>query len=183
MAGPSFYLNVLLLNKDELVSNKVTEKAGSGLFGKAVSAVATRVVTDELVLSKLGDVLTEKVQSAVEAMGIQVSLERCYAQGPVVCFKVTVKSIDQLELVLAAKGADYAASFSRLLVTLTELGLTEVLPKVDEKIATKVTEGMMKRMEEMIPEKTAEQGLEVQVKACLAGEQAEVFFSWISKYK
>jgi len=183
MASPSFYLNVRLLNKDELVNSKVTEKAGSGLFGKAVSAVATRVVTDELVLSKLADILTEKVHSAVEAMGIQVSLERCYAQGPVVCFKVTVKSIDQLELVLAAKGAEYAATFSRLLVNLAELGLTEVLPKIDEKIATKVKEGMMKRMETIIPQKTQEQGMEVQVRACSSEEQAEVFFNWISQYK
>lgn len=177
-----FYLNIRLLNKDEMIRSKVEEKAGTGLFAKAAGALASRVVSDDMVVDKLGDILTEKIRIAVDAMGIECDLQKRFQQGPFVCFKVRILSVDQLKLILAAKGEEFAATFSRLLVALTELGLGEsALPKINEKISEKVYEGMRKKFQELIPLRMKEQGLEVEVIVGSLEEQSEVFFQMVEK--
>lgn len=49
---PKFYINILLLNKDEIIAAKVQEKAGSGLFGRAAGFVASKAVTDDKITDK-----------------------------------------------------------------------------------------------------------------------------------
>lgn len=173
-----FYLNVLLLNKAEIVAAKVAEKAGTGMLGKAAAAMANRVVSDEMVLTAIADALVEKVSSAVEAMGIGCEVEKRMQVGCLVCFKLTVTTIDKLELILKAKGAEFAGSFSRLLVALEELGITDTaLQTIDAAIAGKVGEGMKKKMAELVPQRMKEQGLEVEVTACSVEEQGDIFFA------
>lgn len=174
---PPFYLNVLLLNKEALVSAKVTEKTGTGIFGKAAASLANRIVSDDMVLYNVAEILTEKITVAVEAMGIACNVVKRMQVGCLVCFRVTITAIDQLELVLKVKGPEYAAAFSRLLATLSELGLAETaLPTIDSKIAEKVLDGLKSKFQDLIPLKMKEQGLVVETRACAAEEQADIFF-------
>lgn len=176
-----FYLNVRLLNKDQVVRDKVTERVGEGLFAKAAGALANKLVSEDKVLEKLADTLTEKILSAVEMMGIKCELFRRFQQGPVVCFRVEIQSVDKLQLVLAAKGPEFASAFSRLLSTLVDLGLADTaLPKVDEAVAQKVREGMMRRFCELIPMRCEEQGLKVDVRACSVLDEAETLFDMLN---
>lgn len=184
MSVPPFYLNVLLLNKAEVVSSKVAEKVGMGMLGKAAGSLANRVVSDEKVLNSVGDVLVEKLSAAIETLGIGCAMEKRMQHGCLVCFKVTISTIDKLELILKSKGAEFAASFSRLLVALGELGIEELaLPKIDDAIASKVSEGMKERMAELVPQRMREQGLEVEVTTCSMEEQAEIFFDLVERQK
>ena len=98
-----FYLNIRLLNKADVVSNKVAEKVGTNVFARAAASVASRVVSDATVVSKFSDTLVEKIYMSVESMGIECELIKRFAQGPMVCFKVCITSVDQMQLVLAAK--------------------------------------------------------------------------------
>jgi len=175
-----FYLNIRLLNKSEVISNKVAEKVGTNVFARAAASVASRVVSDATVVSKFSDTLVEKIYVAVESMGIECELIKRFAQGPMVCFKVCITSVDQMQLVLAAKGPEFASGFSTLLGSLSSLGLSETaLPKIEIKIGEKVSLGMRTKFQELIPTKMLEQGLEVEVKCCSVEEQAEVFFDML----
>jgi len=182
MTCPVFYLNILLLNKDELIKGKVEGKAGSGFLGRAAATLASSVVSDETVINSLAATLIEKVETAVSEMGISAAVTKVFQKGCFVTFTVTVQDIDKLSLILAAKGAEFAADFSTLLVMLTRLGLSETaLPKIDEKISNLVHTKLMERFQEMIPLKMSEQGLVVECNCSTSAAQAEYFFGMLQR--
>ena len=172
-----FYLNVVLLNKRAVVKEQVSGKVGRGIFGRAMASVASSVVSDSAVIEKIANELVGRIQRATADMGITATLQRRYHKGPYVCLKVSILEIEKMQLILAAKGAEYASSFSTLLVALTDLGLAETaLPKIDEKIETLVHQNIMLKFEEKIPPALEEQGVECSVAVVSAEEQAEYFF-------
>ena len=73
-----FYLNLVLLNKEEVVTNKVAEKTGfkaGGLLGKAAAFAANKLVSDETVLEKLSDGLIDGVNKAITDLNIKATIE------------------------------------------------------------------------------------------------------------
>jgi hypothetical protein len=70
---PPIYLNLLLLNKDELVGNKVVEKTGlhsGGLLARAAAFTTNKFVTDEKIITTLAENLIDGVSKAIKDLGI-----------------------------------------------------------------------------------------------------------------
>lgn len=177
-----FYLNVLLYNKKELVASKVEGKLGTGIFGKLGTAIANKVVTDTKVIDQLSEQLIEKTISTISDLGIQADVSKRFQKGPFVVIRIQIYDVDTLKLILAAKGEDFVRLFSNLLGTVTALGIADsILPKIDDRIFEIMQNTMMKRFEELVPLKMAEQGLDVSVVVKTANEQAEYFFGIISQ--
>jgi hypothetical protein len=163
-----FFVNILLLNKDEVVAKKVEQKTGTGFFGKAAAFAANKLVTDEKVTAGLADGLIAGVTKATSELGITADMEIKFQQGPFVV---------PLQLILSAKGEEFASNFTTLLTTVEALGLKDsVAQKIDEKIYGAINEGMMGKFKLLIPQKMAEQGVIVDVQVVSAEEEAEVFF-------
>ena len=59
MTDRAFYLNLTILNKDEVVKETVKKKAGSGIFGKAMSFAANSVVSDKAVVDNFGNLIID----------------------------------------------------------------------------------------------------------------------------
>jgi hypothetical protein len=175
-----FYLNLILLNKEEVVTNKVAEKTGlkaGGFLGKAASFAANKLVSDDKVLDKLSEGLIEGVQKAITELNITASIESKFQHDSYVVIRVQVADFDTMSLVLAAKGPEFASSFSTLMVAVDQLGMgASVTEKVDAKIVSMINEGMMRKFSEMIPLKLSEKGLNVAVTTCSLEEQADFFF-------
>ena len=77
-------MNVLLLNKDEVVRNKVAEKTGlstGGFMGKAAAFAANKAVSDETVTNGLSSNLKEKIEASVGEMGIRAEVNRKFQKG------------------------------------------------------------------------------------------------------
>ena len=175
---PPFYLNVNLLNKDDVVKQKAGEKLGKGIFGKAVSSVASAVINDESVISKVVDQLEAKLEKVTSDMGIMCDIARRYSKGTYICLKVEIKDIDKMTLIAAAKGVEYQKKFVALLSALEELGLGEkAIPKIDEKIAAQVHSNIMLKFQEQIPLKLAEQGVICEINVIDSKFQADFFFN------
>ncbi len=175
-----FYLNVTLLNKSNVVKSQVNEKVGKGIFGRAMASVASSVVSDATVIQKVASELVSKIQDATAVMGIRCSLQSRFQKGPFVTLKCQVCQIEKLQLILAAKGEEFASDFSTLLETLAALGLADTaLPKIDEKIEKLVYLNIMQKFAEKIPVALEEQGIECQVDVVPEEEQAEFFFDAI----
>lgn len=173
-----FYVNVLLLNKDAIVAEQVAGKVGSGIFGRALSSVASSVVSDASVTQQVATELMEKIGAATAAMGIKTSFEQCFQQGAFVTLKARVLAIEMIELVLAAKGEEYASSFTRLLTSLTNLGLADTaLPKIRTKITEMVRVKILEKFQEKIPAALQEKGIVCRVDVVTGAEQAEFFFN------
>ena len=179
-----FYLNIVLLNKDEIVTAKATEKAGKGLFGRVAAYGATHLVSDEKVLGKISEKLVENVGSAVSVMGIEASVLKVFAQGAYVVIRVQVQEVDKLKLLHKAKGIEFASSFEVLLNSIEKLGLGSTAgEKIDRKIKDHIQEGMMKKFGEIIPEKLAENGVSVDCHVVPSADQAEYFYQMLSDIK
>ncbi len=179
-----FYLNIVLLNKDEIVTAKATEKAGKGLFGRVAAYGATHLVSDEKVLGKISEKLVENVGSAVSVMGIEASVLKVFAQGAYVVIRVQVQEVDKLKLLHKAKGIEFASSFEVLLNSIEKLGLGSTAgEKIDRKIKDHIQEGMMKKFGEIIPEKLAENGVSVDCHVVPSADQAEYFYQVLSDIK
>eukprot|EP01035_Chromulina_nebulosa_P019975 gene19975-25944_t len=178
----SFYLNILLLNKNEVVANTVGNKTGlkTGIFGKAAAFAANKLVTDEKIINNLSATLTEKIGDAVIGMGISADIVKKFQKGSFVVFKVTIHEIDKEKLILTAKGENFSRSFQTLITSINELGLTDsVLPGINEKIFNQVQNGMMTKFGEVIPLKLHEAGLDVDCTICSSSDQAEFFFETV----
>jgi len=173
-----FYINITLLNKDEVVAEKVAERAGKGFLGKAAAFAANKLVTEEKVVQKFSELLVDRVEKAVAEVGIEASVEIKYKQGPLVVVQMQVTEVDPLQLVLSAKGAEFASSFSTLLTAAENIGLKDKLyPQILERITSKVNEALMEKFEEMIPKKFAEQNIIVSCQSCSLSEEAEFLFA------
>jgi hypothetical protein len=181
----SFYMNILLLNKDEVVAAKVGEKTGfskGGFFDRAASSLANSLVNDAKIIDSLAETLISKISEQTMHMGIIASVAKRFQQGSFVVLKVNIEEIDRLALVLVAKGPDFAKSFSTLLQCISNLGMdAKAIPNIDEKISKMVLEGMMTKFEEMVPQKMAESGLDVHCTVVSCADQAEYLFNMLDK--
>jgi hypothetical protein len=175
---PPFYLNVILLNKDAVVKEQVKEKAGSGIFGRTMGKVASSMVSDSSVIQKVAEELLPKIRNATENLGISCSIQSRFQKGPFITFKVQLLEIEKMQLILAAKGPEYASDFTSLLASLTALGLADTaLPKIDEKIDRIVHTNIMLKFAEKIPVQLKEKNIECKIDVVPTEEQAEYFFN------
>lgn len=86
----AFYLNLILLNKDEIVKSKATEKAGTGVFGRAAAFTASKLISSDVVLGKISEKLMEGVRNAVTDMGIDAAIQKSFQEGAYVVIRVQV---------------------------------------------------------------------------------------------
>lgn len=176
MTDRAFYLNLTILNKDEVVKETVKKKAGSGIFGKAMSFAANSVVSDKAVVDKLSKALLEKIPAAISDMGIEGDIVKEFEKDAYLVIKVTIKSTDKYQLFRATKGEEYASKFNELLACLDALELTDALSKIDDTILNKVHENMMAKFAEVIPTKMNENGINVDCCVCSCADQAAYLF-------
>ena len=98
----SVYMNIFLTNKDEVVHNTVLEKVPHGVFGvvqKLASKVATKLVSNESVARKVGDIIAVAVPRKLETKKLKANGECIYVQGGLAVVRVDVIDIDLLGLI------------------------------------------------------------------------------------
>lgn len=174
---PPFYLNLLLLNKSEVVENRVLDKTGEGFLGRAAVYAANKMVTDEEIVSNIANSLISVVSKTIDEMGITADFAIKFTKGSFLVIKIQITEVDILQLVLSAKGPEYASEFTRLLTATERLGMVgTVLPKIQTKIYSNINDGMIQKFNELIPTKMAEKSIHVDCHACKTEDQAEVFF-------
>mmetsp|Transcript_988 Transcript_988/g.1646 ORF Transcript_988/g.1646 Transcript_988/m.1646 type:complete len:207 (+) Transcript_988:105-725(+) len=177
----AFYLNIILLNKDEVVKNKATERVGNNIFGKAAAFTANRLVSNEKILEGIVEKLMNGITSAITTMGISASQEKVFQKGAFVVIRLQISEVDKIKLLRKAKGDEFSASFEVLLHSLNMLGLDAANSQIDKKMKDHIQEGMMSRFEEVIPQKLAENGVNVDVECVPSEKEAEYFFK-VHKY-
>ncbi len=172
-----FYINILLLDTKAMVADKVAERVGAGIFGRSLAAVASSVISDTTVGQQVATELIEKISTATDAIGITCTFEQSFQQGPFLTLKTRVMAIETIQLIIATKGDDYAAKFTRLLASLVDLGLSETaLPKIRLRIVDMVQSKIMEKFAEKIPAALEERGILCQVDVVSSALQAEYFF-------
>mmetsp|Transcript_29281 Transcript_29281/g.60000 ORF Transcript_29281/g.60000 Transcript_29281/m.60000 type:complete len:199 (-) Transcript_29281:347-943(-) len=183
IAPQPFYLNLVVVDSSAAVESKVEEKVGKGMFGlkqKAAVAMAKAVVSDEKVAGKLGEKLSEVVPSAVHEMGIELNVEQKFQKGPLVVLRVQVTSIDAISLLTSVKGEEFASTFATMVQCFETLGIEQGLSTVKEQVNTKVTEALMEKLSEILPQKLADNQIEATCVAMSSQDQAEYFYEQVN---
>jgi hypothetical protein len=175
------YMNIVLLNKDEIVKNKATEKTGTSVFGRAAAYTATRLVSDSVVLGKISEKLMGAVNVAVNDMGISASIQKVFQEGSFLVIKMQIRDVDKIKLLKKAKGLEFSAAFEVLMHSLDQLGLGDTAAvDIDRKVKLNIQEGLLKKFAEIIPQKLAENGVDVDISMMSSEDQADYFFQTLS---
>eukprot|EP01102_Stenamoeba_stenopodia_P015485 TRINITY_DN5283_c0_g1_i1.p1 TRINITY_DN5283_c0_g1~~TRINITY_DN5283_c0_g1_i1.p1 ORF type:complete len:205 (-),score=66.57 TRINITY_DN5283_c0_g1_i1:13-627(-) len=178
------YLNIVILNKDEVVKAQVSEKVGPlrfGLMAKFAASAANTMVSDEKFASTIAQKLIDTIPEKVADMGIKLSLSKSFQRGSYVVLRAQITEVAHATLLSRAKGEEFAKKFAELQTLLDFFGVADAKATMAAKINTMVQEGLLTKLEEVLPAKLAESGnIEVTVTAKKDSDQAEFFFSFLS---
>ncbi len=175
-----FYINVFVLNKQEVIKEKVKSKFRNFKYlGNALAAVAGRMVTDEkfsnVLYDKLCVIIPEKLR---EELGVESSVELEYSNKSYFVISVDIKAADARFLV-QKKGSEkylriYDNMISSLFGDILEQRLSDQLVGIiGEKLVEKIPEKIIERMKDGA-------GIDVEAVAKSEGEQARYFFAVIN---
>lgn len=176
-----FYLNLVILNKGEILNEKVKEKAGTGVFARLAGKAANAVISDAKITSTLSAGLVEKLESVTRDMGLDLAFQKSFQRKNFVVIKVTLLHIDKVALLKNVKGKEFADKFELLLGTMNELGLDAKVKAIDEGMGDIVIDKLMEKLHETLPVKLEEQGVQCDVKTVAPAEQADVFYAALTE--
>jgi len=185
VAATSFaliYLNIVILNKDEVVKAQVQDKVGPlrfGLMAKLAASAANTMVSDEKFASTIAQKLIDTIPEKVQDMGIQLSITKSFQRGSFLVLRAQVTNVTHSTLLTRAKGEEFAKKFAELQSLLDFFGVSEAKSTMVAKINTMVQEGLLTKLEEVLPARLADSNVEVTVTAKKDTEQAEFFFSFL----
>lgn len=181
----SFYLNIVLLNKDEVVDKMVKEKVGSGPLGfgvgaKMASCLAKKAATDEKVTGQLGEKLLEMLPKQIADMGIDLKLTKRYLKGPLVVLKAEILETDPVKLISKAKGDTAGQHMKQLQEAVEFLELETAKKQMASSMMKQAREKLMEKLVETLPQKLSEAaGARVEINALSEADEAEWFFSFL----
>ena len=191
MSSPacSFYVNLVVLNKDEVVDAKVSERfggsgIGSSLMRKAASAVAKRAVKDERIGDEVSSGLVQKVPTLLKAMGIDARLEKSYVGGPLVVLRCELVDVDGPALLRKVRGEEAARHLANMTEAFVALGIQAGTEQLRAALLDKARAALMEKLALVLPQKLYEAaGVRTEVVCNDDAAEAAWFFAFLNDYK
>lgn len=178
MSSSDIYINLKILNKDEIISSKVSEKAGTGFLGRTASYAASKLVTDEKISSTITSKLIEGIQKATDDIGITCVLVPVFIDGVASTIQLKIESFDTYEVIKNTKGEDFLSKIKDLEASVEALGMGDVVTeKVKNKVSDSVSDGIISKLTTIIPQKLNENGVKVNCCIKTSESQAGYFFN------
>ena len=194
---PTFFLNVLLLNKKQIIKQEVNKKVKHGLFGmrqKLVGALANRVVSDSKFTKNVGDKLTLGIPPKLKLQAIEATAELMFVKDSYCVIAVKIISVDSV--VLIGKSVDgigktafkmgktsYLRSF---LNCLSKIGLNHLRDVIDffmsKELSTVAEDKMVEIMGEGVMQKLEKQvGIQCAIEVMHSRHQAQYFYKFLNE--
>lgn len=184
-----FYLNFVILNAEKLVSTKVEQKVTKsymgyfGLGSTAASLSSYAVDANDKVIETAVPKLTENIPKALKEMGLELSLQKVFQQGPLFVMHASIDDVDVLKLISKSKGEEGAEHMENIMNALVFLGVEEKVEGIKNNIANKTKENIMVKLSEMIPKKMEKAGLMVECVPCNPSDECRWLFSYLNAGK
>jgi len=185
----TFYLNLVLLNKNDVVEKIVKDKVGSGVSGlhirsKLAATVAKKALKDEAVSSKLAEKLVDLVPKQIADLGIKILLEKRFIEGPLLVLQATIKETDGVKMMTKVKGEEAGKKFAELQEAMAFLELEEAEQKLRNTLLKKARNSLMEKLCTMLPNKLYDAaGARVEVTALSEAEQPEWFYNFLQEHR
>ena len=192
---PTFFLNILLLNKKQVIINEVKKKIGYGLFGvrqRIAGSLAAKVVSATKFTNNVAEKLVEGIPPKLKLQAIESISELCYVKESYAVISVSITNVNSL--VLIGKQADGIGKtafglgktsnrLQKLLEWLGALGVRETAEfAMSSELGTLIERKMVEIMGEQIMKKLQiSGGVECVCEVKHAHEQPSYFYSFLKE--
>uniref|UniRef100_A0A7S1A654 Uncharacterized protein n=1 Tax=Noctiluca scintillans TaxID=2966 RepID=A0A7S1A654_NOCSC len=182
---PSLYLNILVVKTpDAITDQKVAEMEGSPILKKLAAHMVHRKVTKDVVAEKVAEMLPSMLPENLAEMGIDAQADEVFRRAAFTVVRVIVVK-SNLTRIMTLQGAggqasmlDKVWSWGRALARL--FGAQQRLDdSVNGVLNRKVAAQMCEKLGELLPQKLAEKGIDVNVTALLEADQAKYFYNFL----
>merc|ERR1712136_715899 len=161
----------------EKVDEKVPAPFGFQLFRGVAKTAISHKITESVIASKLA----EKMPAKMKDMGIEAECEEVFRRGAFVVVKVTIVHADLVQILSQAKGEEMGQKSDKVMSCLKSLarclGKEEKCDSsMDAALTKTIATKMCEKLEQTLPEKMSENGLQVNAKVLPESEEAKYFF-------
>jgi len=184
MTSQSFFLNVVVLNKKEVVKAQAQiktgwgEKVGTRSLGRLTGALANRAVSAEKFSQILGGQMCESLPLKMAENGIKAFAELQFARGNLLVLQVTIEGVDVRTLVAKKAGPECAAKISGCLNFLPERARDELTDIMLSQIASQLLKVFPAEVAAQLQD---EGGVEVAADARTRKEEAQYLFALLAQ--
>lgn len=166
-----FYLNVLLLSKDEVVDATVAERVPAFMSGFC-GQLANRVVSKDQTASHVAEEFAGSLPGQLKDMGITATTQVEFQDGALISLLVTIDALDSAVLLTSFK--DRAA-----VGTINEVGKLPCLEKLEDSTQRLVEKKLMKLLPDKLSGPVKDHAeMEVMVRVNFIGHQ-KVWLAWV----
>lgn len=158
-----FYMNLVILNKDEVVKKKIANAAPSrgafvGLMSGLAGGVASWATTEGAMTSKVATLLQQSIPALIGAeMNIDLECRVVFHKESFVVLRTRLIDIrDPVGLIRKAKGDEFADKMAQMLALVGEV-MEDGQAKVINSMGDKIRESLFTRLQDEIPLKMWEQ--------------------------
>lgn len=193
---PTFFLNVLLLNKKEVIKNEVNKKVRKGMFGigrRIAGSVASRVVSDQKFTQKIAEKIVIGIPPKFKFNDIEATAQLQYVEKNYAVISVKIHSINSLVLIGKqvdgiGKTAFHLGKVSTCETIFNWLGQLGVKKDVEYALSTSLKPIVEKKMvdvmgEQMMKKLQLSAGVDSVVEVKHAKDQPEYFYKFIKMLK
>lgn len=179
LKGNSFYLNFMILNKEEVLEKKITEKVGkASRLGKFASKIANKGLSEEKFCRNMMTKMQEDIPMKIASKGITAIATGVFSKRNYFVLKITIVAID-LPKMLGDKSKDKEAGLAK------SQKVRDILAKLPVFIRTEleylmnlvIAGGMVKNMPtQMVLDIKEKAGMEVEIVGKDPTQQADFFY-------
>lgn len=178
--GGYFYLNFIVMNKNEVLEAKVKDKmgfAGNRPIGKFAGYLAGKAVSDKTFCRKIMANMEKDIPEKMRVKGITATAKAVFSKRNFFVMKLTISGIDLPRMVEGksedGSGAEKATKIREILAKLPAI----IREEIEFILNLVIAGGMVKNMpRQMMEEMKAKAGMEVEVFGKTHAEQADFFY-------
>ena len=171
----SFFLNILVLNTDQVIEQQVAEKfEGYPRLARVMGEFAKAQVSEELVADQLAHKVAAAVPEAMKQLGIDATVRRRFISGPFLVVHVNINeshSEGYMESQVGTERGAYVESWLR------RLGMKNFM---ERSIAQRVEHKLIHTLPAELKRKLNDIGIKVQIVAKHDAEESPFFFDVIN---
>lgn len=181
--GNYFYLNIVVLNKDQVMETKIQEKCGKRPFGKLVSKLVNTAVSDQKFCRKMMTQMEKEIPEKMKLKGLTATAKALFSKHNYFVLKITVTGVD---VALMIKSKDEDGSQGGLEKSEKVRQVLDKLPgfikeEVNYLLNLVIAGGMVKNMPKQLTEEMkTKAGMDVEAVGKSASDQADFFFELMS---
>ena len=193
---PTFFLNILLLNKKAVIKAAAKKRIKHGLFGfrqRIAGSVASTVVSDKKFTIKIAEQIVVGIPPKLRLQAIEASAELVFVEKNYAVVSVSIKSVDSLVLVGKqvdgiGKTAFHVGKVSFGETVLEWLGLIGAREYAEFAMSTTLSHVVERKMVEVMGEQLMKKlqltgGVECVVEVKHARDQPSYFYSFLKMLK